>query len=252
MNISPPVGGAPPWLLGYGNWLFTYRNKVFPLVLLGLFAVFRPGLAGGSYGLERLVDVLGLATALAGQALRAAVIGFAYIKRGGLNKRVHADTLVTEGFFAHARNPLYVGNLLILLGLFLIQHNPWVYVLGGGFFLLAYVAIVAAEEDYLYRRFSDQYTEYCRRVNRWVPDFRGLGQTMQGMRFNWRRVVLKDYASSYTWMLVAAALWLYATVLYPGLWPRGLPIGMAGFCTLAFAAAFGLKKGRILRETAAI
>ena len=248
MTLWPAPGAAPPWLLRYGHWLFKYRNKVFPFVLLGLFAAFRPELLGGSYTAERALDVFGLLVALAGQILRGAVIGFAYIKRGGLNKRVYADTLVTEGFFAHARNPLYVGNLLILLGLFLIHHDPWTYLLGGAFFILAYVAIVAAEEDFLQRQFGDEYRAYCRRANRWVPDFCGLSQTLRDMRFNWRRVLLKDYASSYLWMMTAAGLLLFEDFQHPGLWPRGLLLACIVLTTAVFLGIYGLKKGRILRE----
>jgi hypothetical protein len=32
------------WLVAYGNWLFHYRDKVFPLVMLLLFAGFTPAL----------------------------------------------------------------------------------------------------------------------------------------------------------------------------------------------------------------
>ena len=58
---------------------------------------------------------------------------------------MYAETLVTRGFFAHSRNPLYLGNFLVLLGLFVIYNNPWVYALGVAFFAVTYRAIVAAE-----------------------------------------------------------------------------------------------------------
>lgn len=248
------LGSAPAWLIAYGNWLFKYRNKVFPLVMLALFAGFTPVLAGGNFQADFVVDVLGVAIALAGQTLRGVVIGYAYIKRGGINKEVYADKLVTEGFFAHARNPLYDGNLLILAGLLLIHNHPAVYLLGGVFFLSAYIAIVAAEEAFLSRKFGQAYADYCARVPRWLPNFRGLKATMEGMAFNWRRVVLKDYASCYTWIMAMLALMAYEAFTHTALGPYGQRIaailGITVPITGIFLAIRALKKSRVLTEGA--
>lgn len=252
MRTATPVRiGSPwPWFVGYGNWLFRTRNTVFPLVMLALFLGFRPALFGGTLQSDRWLDLAGFAVAMAGQLLRAAVIGYAYIKRGGLNKKVHADTLVTEGFFNHARNPLYDGNLLILAGLFVIHNNPWVYVIGGAYFLIAYLAIVAAEETFLANKFGAEYEAYCARVSRWWPRLAGLGETMQGMRFNWRRVVIKDYASAATWMLMALLLIGYERIVYHQQATGGFfGLFAAGIVLVAAVVLIRtLKKKKLLRE----
>ena len=61
-----------------------------------------PSEIGGSVTAERVKDVVALLILLAGLALRATVIGYAYIQRGGLKKRVYASDLVTEGMFGSA------------------------------------------------------------------------------------------------------------------------------------------------------
>ena len=43
-------------------------------------------------------------------------IGYEYIVRGGRQGKVYAEDLVQGGVFAHSRNPLYLGNLLIIVG----------------------------------------------------------------------------------------------------------------------------------------
>jgi ABC-type multidrug transport system permease subunit len=119
---------------------------------------------------------------------------------------VHADDLVTDGIFSHCRNPLYLGNLLILLGLFVIHNNTWVYVLGIPFFVTAYMAIVAAEEFFLYENFGDDYQRYCDTTNRWLPrinGLNGLASTFNSMTFHWKRVVAKEYSSFSYWVLAA-------------------------------------------------
>jgi protein-S-isoprenylcysteine O-methyltransferase Ste14 len=243
---------AVPFLVRAGNFFFRNRNGVFPLVLLALFAGFRPVYPQGSARLDNWVDLLGLAVAFSGQALRAAVIGYAYIQRGGKNKQVYADNLVTEGYFRLSRNPLYVGNLLVLLGLFIIHGNPWVILLGSAFFLFAYRAIVAAEEVYLRGKFGEEYDDYCRRVNRWVPDFRHLRQAVEGMEFTWRRVVIKEYGSTYAWCTAAAVLLAYDTLIYFDYEQRQLYLNSLAVLLVLFTAAWALvrwlKKSRRLTE----
>lgn len=189
--------------IAYGDFLFKWRNLVFPLFLVSLFLAFPPDLS------PPWLPWLGLALSLLGQCLRMAVIGFAYIKRGGLNKKVHADTLVTTGFFAACRNPLYVGNIVILGGLLLIHGNPWVIAIGSAFFLIGYQAIIATEENFLRNRFHHQYLAYCAHVPRWLIQCDALPAALKGMAFNWRKVIYKDYSTIGSWGTQAIALFAY-------------------------------------------
>lgn len=236
----------------YGNFLFRYRNAIFPLVLLILLFGFHPVQLDDNPNYDLGLNLFGFLISIVGESVRIAVIGLAYIKRGGLNKRVYADTLVREGIFAHCRNPLYLGNLLILLGLFIIHNNPWVYLLGLGFFLTAYSAIVVAEEAYLKTKFGVDYRNYCCQVNRWLPQLRGIGKTLKGMRFNWRRVVAKDYASAYSWMVLALLLMCYEFLLLPPtekaiFWLKELGLAFV-LLTAVFLIARYLKKSGHLAE----
>lgn len=191
------------FIIRYGNFLFKYRNVLFPVVLLALFLLFSPVPFMHDPELDIYMDIAGVLIILSGLGLRAAVIGLAYIKRGGVNKKIHADILVTNGLFAHCRNPLYAGNLLIVAGLLVIFNNPWIYLVGGGFFMFSYVAIVLAEECFLLQKFGDEYKEYCERVNRWVFSTTGLRDTLHSMEFNWTRVIYKDYTTMLTWIVTA-------------------------------------------------
>jgi len=199
-------------LIAYGQFAFRTRNWLFPLVLVPCCLLFPPIPSAG-------LDVLGILVSLSGLALRAGVIGFAYIKRGGIGKQIAAPKLVTEGMFAHGRNPLYLGNLLVVAGLLLIHNSPWTYLIAGAFFLISYAAIVAAEEAFLRAKFGAEYEAYCARTPRWLVDPRNLRQTLRGMGFNWRRVVAKDYGTQATWLLSACLLLIYGAALAPG--PRG-------------------------------
>lgn len=180
----------------FGDFLFKWRNQLFPVVVLALFLGFRPAITLlGSALLDAIRDGLGLGLVIAGLALRFATIGWAYIKRGGHQKRVHADTLVGEGYFALSRNPLYVGNMAVYAGLFVMHGNPWAMVLGIGGFYLFYRAIIAAEEHFLSGKFGADYAAYCRDVPRWWPDFPRHAEAVQGMRFSLDRSLTKDYTT---------------------------------------------------------
>src|SRR4051812_2238799 len=195
-----------------GNFLFHYRNGLFPAFYLLLFV--RSARLFEDY---RLAIAIGLAVALAGQILRAVTIGLAYIVRGGKDRQVYARNLVVEGIFAHCRNPLYVGNFMVLCGLGFAANSLFFMLIGVPLFALAYAAIIAAEENYLRGKFGSEYDEYCAKVNRFVPTLTGLGATLQSMEFRWRRLLVKEYGSAYAWM---AGMIL---VILKNLWFSGEP-----------------------------
>lgn len=182
-------------LLASGNLFFRVRDALFPTLFISLFLFTRPALFLGSESLDRVVVALGAVTALAGELLRLSVIGFAYIKRGGKEGRVYADNLVIEGFYAHTRNPMYVANYLMTVGLGLMYGSPWVYFFVIPFFTYVYLSIVVTEEDYLRGKFGADYDVYCRKVNRFIPDFRGLRQSLEKFSYDWKKVVSKEYGT---------------------------------------------------------
>lgn len=143
---------------------------------------------------------VGITVAFAGQIIRALTIGLAYIIRGGRNRKVYAKALVKDGIFAHCRNPLYLGNILIIIGIGIVAHSILFYVLGISLFIFMYMAIIKAEEDYLANKFGEEYIEYCRNVNRFIPRMSGIRKTIEGMEFNWRRLIVKEYGATYLWM----------------------------------------------------
>jgi protein-S-isoprenylcysteine O-methyltransferase Ste14 len=178
-----------------GNFFFHYRNGLFPLLYILIFLNGPTALPD-----DRLALLVGLVVAVVGQTLRAVTVGLDYIVRGGRNRQVYADRLVHGGIFAHCRNPLYVGNYLILVGVGIASNSLLFLALGLPFFLFAYWAIIAAEEAFLRGKFGADFTEYCSRVNRLLPNFSGLNKTLEGMRFNWRRLISAEYGSAYIWM----------------------------------------------------
>jgi Phospholipid methyltransferase len=197
--------------------------------------------------MDEYIDFLALLVALTGELIRVLTVGLEYIKRGGLNKRVYADRLVIEGMFAHCRNPLYVGNLMIGFALLTILDQVGMFVVGGVMLLLTYFAIVAAEEQYLRATFGKAYEEYCQSTNRWIPDLRGLGDTIAGMQFNWRRVLLKESGSFYGWIVAVFLLSGIENHFSPARPDFAISIAMIALGTVALVTVRVLKQTGQLR-----
>ncbi|WP_312365973.1 isoprenylcysteine carboxylmethyltransferase family protein [Ensifer sp.] len=183
-------------MLTLGNFFFRYRNQVFPAVIVALFCLAAPPLElWGSPTAALFKDVVAVLVVFSGLALRMVVVGYAYIKRGGLNKRVYAKDLVTEGMFGVCRNPLYVGNMLVYSGIFLLHGDPLVIAIGICLFTFMYQCIVHAEEAFLEDKFGDAYRAYCRDVPRWTLRLGNFERATEGMTFNVKRVIAKDYST---------------------------------------------------------
>ena len=198
-------------MVAIGNFFFKYRNLLFIFLYALLFvpspALFTPEHFGPTYWIWPMVT--GLVITVSGQLIRGATIGLAYIIRGGKDGKVYADDLVTQGIFHHCRNPLYVGNILMLMGVGVLS-NSLIYVVGViPLFLLIYHAIVLAEENFLRNKFGESYTAYCKRVNRWIPSFGHLSGTFKSMTFKWKRWILKEYNTQYVWLTGIALLLLF-------------------------------------------
>jgi protein-S-isoprenylcysteine O-methyltransferase Ste14 len=207
---TAPAGRGRAFAISCGNLLFSYRDYLFPLLFLILLVTTTPALPFGSERTDRWMVLLGFAVVLVGQGCRFLAIGSVdNIRRGGHHKRIAAETLIRGGVFAHTRNPLYLGDLLIVCGFVLIANCLWWYLLVLPGFLGVYWAIVLAEEDFLRQKFGQDYAGYCRTVNRFVPKFAGLRQSLAGGFFDWKRVVRKEYGIVCTWgtMTLVLLLW---------------------------------------------
>ena len=188
---SAPAG----WNVAAGNFLFRYRDALFPTIIVFTVLVLRPRIILNTPSLDRVLMLCGAALALAGEAVRLTTIGFEYIERGGKEGKVYASKLVQGGVYALTRNPMYVGNALIAIGIAMVTGTPGAYLVLIPLFLFIYQAIVAAEEAYLRPRFGQDYDEYCAKVNRFLPSLGRVPEAFAGMRYNWKRALRQDLST---------------------------------------------------------
>ncbi len=139
------------------TWFF--QNVVRRRVGLG----FAAGVAFLVFATPSTASVFwGFWVALAGAVLRAWASGTI----------VKNEELTTDGPYGLTRNPLYVGNFLIGLGVAVMGGRLWLVGLFLLFFLPVYRALVLKEEKRLKDRYGDAFLSYCKGVPRFVPSWK--------------------------------------------------------------------------------
>jgi protein-S-isoprenylcysteine O-methyltransferase Ste14 len=79
-----------------------------------------------------------------------------------------ASVLVTSGPFRFRRNPIYLGEVMILLGLAELTKSLWLVILAPVFALLITWLAILPEERHLEAKFGDAYRAYKVRTRRWI------------------------------------------------------------------------------------
>jgi len=79
--------------------------------------------------------------------------------------------ITSSGPYAHTRNPLYVGSIVIAVGFALAAQSVWIVIVLVTLFLLVYVPVIRSEEAYLRSQFPG-YEDYAQRVPRLFPRLR--------------------------------------------------------------------------------
>jgi len=166
------------------EWLFTNRSYTpIPFVLVMIaFAAPTPA----SY-------TAGLILVALGEGMRFWGVSYA----GPLTRvtgSVGAPELIVAGPFAYVRNPLYVGNILMYVGVGIMSMAlvPYLQILALGYFVFQYSMIVSREEEFLREHFGEKYEEYYRSVPRFIPSLKKYVHESQTRQMPDRRAALRS------------------------------------------------------------
>ena len=134
--------------------------------------------------------VLGGLLIILGEWLRIWAVGYA---GGSTRTRTlgAARDLVTTGPYAYVRNPLYLGNLVLSLGICVVANVYWMIAVLLIGFLIQYTPIIRSEETYLMDVCGDRYRAYCAAVPRLIPHLRPNGEP-SGHDFSLRRALKSE------------------------------------------------------------
>lgn len=153
-EASPAIRPRPPTVL-----------TLFALAALGLEGIFPLSGAlfdGGPWVIPGGVLIILCGVAIAALAVRTLILAETTFKLDRASRR-----LVNTGIFARTRNPIYLGFVIMLLGFAIMAGSLWMLILTPVFVLYLRFFVIAREEEYLERRFGDEYRTYKQKVPRW-------------------------------------------------------------------------------------
>ncbi len=112
--------------------------------------------------------VIGLGFGLAGILL--IVLAIRALSAHGTTVLPHrtSTTLVTSGPFARFRNPVYLGEVLLLLAGAEVSMSVWFVIAALLFGVLVTLLQIVPEERHLEAQFGDAYLDYMSRSRRWI------------------------------------------------------------------------------------
>lgn len=91
-------------------------------------------------------------------------------RRAGTTPDPRGDVtvFVTAGPFRFSRNPMYLTNVILQIGVALVLDNAWILLLVPVTWLVLDRVVIAGEERYLAAKYGSAFDEYRRRVRRWL------------------------------------------------------------------------------------
>jgi protein-S-isoprenylcysteine O-methyltransferase Ste14 len=232
-----------------GNRFFRWRSYL-PLFMGGLFvaALLSTPRPPAPLAPDRGWQWFSLLVSLAGLGVRFYTVGFAPRGTSGRNTLGQvAATLNTTGAYSVVRNPLYLGNFLIWLGLALFLKIWWCLLIVVLAFTLFYERIIFAEERFLQEKFGATFTDWAAvtpaimpRLKNWAPP---------GLPFSLKAALNREYSSffaamaSFTGVAVARASWQNGRLFLDTTWLLIFLVSLLIYLTIRYLK----KKTTILR-----
>jgi len=134
------------------------------------------------------------AISLLGLLIRCYTLGTVPPGTSGRNVTMQvAESLNTTGIYSCVRNPLYLGNFFMVLGLAMFVRSGWVCVIYALFFWLFYGMIILMEEDFLKRKYGQTYIDWAEKTPAFIPTFKH--RQPPSLAFSFKTVLRKEYGS---------------------------------------------------------
>lgn len=183
-------------LKAQGDFLFRYRSYlpfcILPLFILVIFTSETYLYYDGVYNTPLIV--VAVFVGLLGQGIRIWVAGFVPRDTSGRNtKEQKASVLNHTGLYSVCRNPLYLGNFLMMLAPIILLGN-WLFIVVFALsFWLYYERIIFAEESFLRTKFGQEYVDWTLKTPPFFPKLSGY--VPSNMNFSLRSMIRREYNS---------------------------------------------------------
>ena len=183
------------YLQKLGNIFFRWRSYI-PLILIPILFLRLENLkiTFSNHLIELAYQFICLFVSFFGEFVRIITIGFVPSGTSGRNTKAQRATILnTTGTYSITRNPLYLGNYLIILGISLFSRSWEIVAINSFLFIMFYVPIVLVEENFLFGKFGDSYGEYVSKTPCFFP--RVTLWNSAKSEWSWGMVIRREYNS---------------------------------------------------------
>lgn len=200
-----------------GNWLFVRRSwlpvLLYPFALGVLYFYLDT-----AYPLitDVVWCVVCLIVSFLGLVVRALTIGYTPKGTSGRNTDGGqiAESLNQTGIYSTVRHPLYLGNFLMWLGLFMYLSIWWFVVICSLAYWLYYERIMIAEEEFLRKKYGSSYENWASKTPAFIPNF-ALWKSAD-LTFSLKNVLKREYNGLFAVAVTFALFNVIAHYFYDG------------------------------------
>jgi len=190
-----------------GNWLFK-RRSFLPLgiVVIGVLWYVYLLLNGRTSVNDWWVDFLFLWVGFLGLSIRIFTIGFTPKGTSGRNtgEGQVAEQLNTSGIYSMVRHPLYLGNFFMWLAPVLVLKDLWLTLFFCAFYWIYYEKIMFAEEQFLRKKFKQEYLNWANQIPAFFPKFSQYKKA--DLKFSFKNVLKREYNGFFNLVLIITLL----------------------------------------------
>lgn len=183
-----------------GMWLFRWRSYL-PILFIPIFflalkqAKVLERVLGDS--VSDFFEACSIAVSFLGLLVRCVTAG--YVPRGtsGRNTRSQvAETLNTTGMYSIVRNPIYLGNFIIIFGITLFIQVWWLALVVWVGFWFYYERIIFTEEEFLRKKFGEQFIKWAEITPIILPRFSNWKRS--ALPFSFKTVLRREFSTFFS------------------------------------------------------
>lgn len=150
-----PIYGVGPYIIS-------------TIVLITIFAV-----ASTSLKIMPIYNISQINTFLIIIGTLSIVVGLVFwllaVIKSRITNSIKNNDLLTTGIYGYVRHPIYAAFLYMTTGIIVICGNILLFILPIIFWALLTITMKKTEEAWLIDLYGDDYIEYSKRVNRFIP-----------------------------------------------------------------------------------
>lgn len=185
MEMSEHFTNISPFFFKWRGYLFLFLLPIILLSFIGFAFPFE------SHMVDLFWEFGCFLLSLLGLCVRAFTVGTVPHGTSGRSTREkRADILNTTGMYSIVRHPLYLGNYLMALGIFLFPRTWFLPIIGSLALILHYERVIFGEEEYLKGKFGEEFRIWAEKVTTIIPRFRNYQPP--SLSFSWKVALRRE------------------------------------------------------------